>query len=74
VAEIVKFPRFLGTHPGSNLFLIDEDFDRSQISTEVSRIGIRFHQLRWRDLGVPLSGGWQPMSKPKEHLSVQRLD
>jgi hypothetical protein len=37
LAQIVEFPRFLGTHPRSNLFLINENFDCPQIATEVTR-------------------------------------
>ena len=64
VAEIVKLPRFPGTDSRSNLFLIDEHFDCAQISTEVTRIGIRLHQLRGCDLRVSLRGGRQAMPEP----------
>ena len=54
VAQIVEFPRYLGTDSGSHLFLIDENFDCSQISTKVPSIRMRFHQLRWHDLRISL--------------------
>jgi len=36
--EIVELPRFLSPDTGSNLFLINENFDRSQISTKVPSV------------------------------------
>ncbi len=62
--EIVELPRFLCTDTGSNLFLVDEHFDRPQIATEITRIGIRFHQFRRCDLRITLCRGWQTMSEP----------
>ena len=35
LTQIVEFPGFLDAHACSNLLLINENFDHSQISTEV---------------------------------------
>src|SRR5260370_17763585 len=64
VTEIVKLPRLRSTDSVSYLFLIDEHFDRTKISSKVTCVRIRLHQLRWCDLCVPLCGGGHPVPEP----------
>ena len=64
VAEIVELPRFVRWASASDSILVDEDFDRSYVPSEVACILVRPGQLGWRDLCIVACRFWRAVSKP----------